>query len=69
MGAADAGEQARSSEGLPSNDERGQAGKEPKEVPVLDETLPADRAGWEEWADATADGSTETGSGGQPSRG
>ncbi|MDP9367693.1 MAG: hypothetical protein M3Q03_05380 [Chloroflexota bacterium] len=33
-------------------------GGESTESPVLDETLPADRAGWEAWAEGS-DGSTE----------
>lgn len=31
-------------------------GSELTESPVLDETLPADRAGWEAWAEGSSDG-------------
>ncbi len=43
-------------------------GGEQTESPVLDETLPADRAGWEAWADAGGVSSTDDDGEGQPGR-
>ena len=42
------------------NEESSSGSEEQTEVPVLDETLPADRAGWEELADQSGSGSAPT---------